>query len=321
VFSELIPKMFALNNKEKVVLALSPLMKTFSLILNPIVYVIEGSVKSIMTLVSKKFQGSINDAKKLILQELKAATSLARSSRVLGFKEERIILSAAHFYTRKVKEIIIPVSDIFTININMSLMDAFLKAHLDMHTRFPVCDIESDHQTIQGYVNFKDIVMALKMSSGEPGIKGIMRPINRIDENITISLTLEKMMQEKAHIALVVSNENKILGMVTLEDIMEELVGEIEDEFDRQAFHIQSYGSSWLMGGGVPITVVVSKFGFDWTSQFKNKKAPTLQEWCAEKKGSVLTGGEVLKSDGICVVPRKFRRKNLIEAIVSLDKN
>ena len=320
VFGELVPKMFALNNKERVVLALSPLMKFFALLFSPAVSFIETTVKRIMRLISPKFRGTEGDEKRLHFHELKAAASLAKASRVLGVREERIILAAAQLSTRLVKEICLSSADIFTIHIGCSLADAFLKAHLDMHTRFPVCAVENDPQTIQGYINFKDIVVALKMGSGEPGLKGIMRPILRMDEKMTISEALEKMIQDKTHIALVVAGQDHVLGMVTLEDIIEELVGEVDDEFDRSSSHIQPYGPSWLMGGGVPITVVAVKLGLDWSDRYKDRKNFTLQDWCAEKLGRPLTGGEVIQSDGIYVVPRKFRRKKMIEAVVSLTE-
>ena len=321
VFGELVPKMFALKHKERVILTLSPLMKFFALLFNPAIYVIETTVKKTMSLMSRRFKEAEGDDKRLRLHELKAAASHAKASRVLGVREERIILAAAQLSTRRVKEIVIPASDIFTIPLGNSLMDAFLKAHLDMHTRFPVCAVENDPQTIQGYINFKDIVVALKMGSGESGIKGIMRPILRMDEKMTISEAMEKMIQDKTHIALVTAGQDHVLGMVTLEDIIEELVGEVGDEFDRSSYHVQPYGPSWLMGGGVPITTAVTKLGLDWSGQFKDKKVPTLQEWCIEKLGRPLSGGEVIQGDGIYVVPRKFRRKKLIEAIVSLAED
>lgn len=319
IFGELVPKMFALKNKEKVVLALSPVMKSFSMLFNPVIATIEAVVKNIMKVMPKKYEETASEEKRTRLHELKAAVSLAKASRVLGVREERMILSAAQMFTRRVGEIFIPVRDIFTIKMESSLTEALLKAHLDMHSRFPVCAVENDPQTIQGYINFKDIVVALKMGSGESGIRGIVRPILRVDEKMTISEALERMIQERTHIALVVFGE-EVLGMVTLEDIIEEFLGEVEDEFDRPVSHIQSYGPSWLMGGGVPITTAVSKLGLDWSGRYRDRKVPAIQEWCEAKIGGPLGGGEIIESDGISVVPRKFRRKKLIEAVVGLSR-
>ena len=125
------------------------------------------------------------------------------------------------------------------------------------------------------------------------------------------------MILEKTHIAVVIAQETRVDGMVTLEDIIEELVGEIEDEFDRWLTHIQPYGSTWLMGGGVPMTRLASVIGLDWSEKFSGRSVPTLSEWCAEKIGRPVVGGEVIESENIRVVPRKFRRKKMSEAIVS----
>ncbi len=317
VFGELVPKMFALKNKERVVLALSPFMRSFSVFFGPVVNIIEFVVKFIMRAVSSRYAEPAGDDKRARLHELKAAVSLAKASRVLGVREERLILSAAQLTTRNVGEICLPAKDIFTISLGSSLMNAFLRAHLDMHTRFPVCEQDNDPQTIQGYINFKDIVVALKMGSGESGIKGIVRAIVRLERTMTISEALERILQERTHIALVVEGP-RVLGLVTLEDIMEELLGELGDEFDKPATHMQAYGPSWLMGGGVPITTAVSKLGLDWSQVYNDRKVPTLEEWCEERLSRPLEGGEVIEHDRVVVVPRKFRRKQLVEAVVKL---
>jgi putative hemolysin len=318
VFGELVPKMIALNNKEWIVLRLSPIMKVLSQAIYPVVSVIEITVKKVVGLLT--LWGGIEPSSRgQWLHELRAAVSLARTSKLMGEREEKIVLAAAHLSTHLVRDILIPAQDISMIYVGSSLTDALIRAHLDMHTRFPVCMKENDPQSIDGYVNFKDIVAALRVNPSDPTIRGISRPIKKVNGDTPLSQLLEAMIRERNHIVVVASGEDTVLGMVTLEDIIEELVGEIEDEFDRLPTHIHPYGSScWIVGGGVSIGTVASTAGLDWSSKFSDGKVPTVAEWCVQQTGRPLKGGEVIESDNLRVVPRKFRRKKVLEAMVAV---
>jgi putative hemolysin len=339
VFGELVPKMIALNNKEWIVLRLSPIMKVLSQAIYPVVSIIEITVKKVVGLLTL-WSGIKPSAQGQWLHELRAAVSLARTSKLMGEREEKIVLAAAHLSTHLVRDILIPAQDISMIYVGSSLTDALIRAHLDMHTRFPVCMKENDPQSIDGYVNFKDIVAALRVNPSDPTIRGISRPIKKVSGDTPLSQLLEAMIRERNHIVIVTSgppkgpaslrrveagevslraDEGAVLGMVTLEDIIEELVGEIEDEFDRLPTHIHPYGSScWIVGGGVSMGMVASTAGLDWSSKFTGGKIPTVAEWCVQQTGQPLKGGETIESDNLRVVPRKFRRKKVLEAMVAV---
>jgi putative hemolysin len=312
--------MLALNNKEWIVLRLSPAMKVLSQAIGPIVSIIEITVKKVVGLLMllSRIEPS---SQRQWLHELRAAVSLARTSKLMGEREEKIVLAAAHLSTQMVRDIMIPAKDITMIYAGSSLEESLIKAHLDMHTRFPVCVKENDPQSIDGYVNFKDIVAAMRVNPSDPSIRGILRPMKKVSEDMPLSLLLEVMIRERHHIVIVTSEEESILGMVTLEDVIEELVGEIEDEFDRLPSHIHPYGvSCWIVGGGVSMGTVTSAAGLDWSSKFGEGRIPTVAEWCVQQAGQPLKGGEVIERDGLRVVPRKFRRKKVSEAMVTAVK-
>jgi putative hemolysin len=315
IFGEAVPKMFAMKNREWIVLRLSPVWKILAHTIDPLVSVIGLVVKKVVAFLIR-LQPETGDVAQPAIHELRAAVSLARTSKLMGEREEKIVLAAAHLSTHIAKDIMIPAQDISMIYSGATLAQALVKAHLDMHTRFPVCTVENDSQTIERYLNFKDIVSALRVNPTDPTIKGISRPITKVNENTPLSKLLEMMIQNKTHIVIVVSDEGKNVGLITLEDIIEELVGEIEDEFDRLPAHIHPCPSGWIMGGGVSMTTVASTAGLDWSSKFTGK-VPTLAEWCAQNSGISLKGGETIQSDGIRIIPRKFRRKKVSEAIVS----
>ncbi|HOW60007.1 MAG TPA: hemolysin family protein [Candidatus Omnitrophota bacterium] len=318
IFAELVPKMFALQNKEWVLLSLSPAMKGIAWIAHPAVSVFERTVKRIMTLSSGRLGRDAGGEEQQGLHELKAAATLARTSRLIGAAEEKIVLSAAEFSRRTVSGIMLPASDIVMIPVTDNLSDAFIKAHLDMHTRYPVCEREKDPQTIMGYVNFKDIINALKVNPASPDIRGITRPIPSVNKNLRLSDVLSQLIHDKTHIALVRQENEKIVGLIALEDLIEELVGDIEDEYDRLPNHIHAFGSSWIMGGGVPMGLVFTTLGRELEAQGTIGGAQTLAEWVNQKLGRSPEPGEILKLDNLTVTARKLRRKKIYECIINL---
>jgi putative hemolysin len=312
IFGELVPKMFALENREFVCLTLSPVMKFTAGIADPVVRFFEGIVKKIMAISAEKIH---TEGETQTLHELRAAAAFARTSRLIGAHEESIVLSAAQLSQRKVKDIMLDAEDIFMIPINDSLSEALVKAHLDMHTRFPVCEKTGDPQTIVGYLNFKDIINALRLSSNNPSIRGITRPIKKIPDNTPLTKVLLEMMRERTHIVIINSGDT-IVGMVTMEDIIEELVGEIEDEFDRLPVFVQQIGSGWIIGGGVSIRTVASTLGIDIPTDPGAERLPTLAEWIMQKLDRDIEGGETVTFDNISITVRKIRRRKLAEALV-----
>jgi putative hemolysin len=315
VFAELVPKMVALHHNEWVVLRLSPIMRILSRVAHPVVWITEGTVKAVMSLLPHHARAQTG-AKSQWLHELRAAVSLARTSKLMGEREEKIVLAAAQMSTRPVRDIVLPAQDMSMIYVGSTLMEALVQAHLDMHTRFPVCMKPNDPQSVETYLNFKDIVAAMRVNPKDPSIRGISRPIKKIPGDMVLSNLLEMMIQQKTHIVLVVSEEGTVLGMVTLEDVIEELVGEIEDEFDRLPVYIHPCGAAWIMGGGVPMTMAASTAGLDWSGKFGSGRVPVLAEWAKQNAPDGLRGGEAIESDGLRVVPRKFRRRRLSEAMV-----
>ena len=312
VFSELLPKIVALNNRERICLRFSPGMRALYRVCTPVVRIFERTVKWMMM---RFFKGASSSGIDLqALHELQAATALARTSRVIGAQQEKIVLAAAQLSARPVKDITIPITDVSMIPASSSLSQALIMAHMDMHTRFPVCAKENDPQSIEGYVNFKDIISALRLNPSDPSLKGIVRPIRAVDGASSISQALEIMIQEKLHIMLTTNKEKQFAGIITLEDIIEELVGEIEDEYDRMPNHIHPFAGGWIIGGGVTLAAVAQATGVALPAVTAQER---LSDWCARNAKGVLQGGELIEAEGLRVTPRKFRRHKVSEAAVA----
>ena len=318
VFAELVPKMVGIRNKEAVVLVLSPAMKGVAHVFRPVVFVFEAIVKRVVgTAQAGERGGRPADEDQGGLMELRAAVALARATRVIGPLEEHIVNSAVQLSNRTVAEAMAPAADIAMIPSGMGMMDALLEAHLHMHTRYPVCTEPGNPDSISGYVTFKDIVTSLKMDPRGSGLRGIVRPIRRLDRGVSLAQALSEMMRDRIHIALV-ADGGRVLGLVTMEDIVEELVGDIHDEYDRLPAHVHAVGDAWLVGGGVQMGDLLDAVGTAWPTGVE--RAMTLSDWLARGDAAALVrGGSTLRRDGLVIQVRKVRRNRVTEAVVRRD--
>lgn len=319
LFGELIPKVFAFRHNEWVCLRLSPPMRLFVLSVWPAVWAFERAVTTVMNWSERhwwktKLTGSSREATEL--QELRAIVALARTSRLIGVHQEKIILNAAALSDRPVREVMLPANAISMLDVNASLAEALLAAHMDMHTRFPVTERPGDPQGIIGYVNFKDIVATLRQSPHDATLRAIVRDIPSLYSEEPSSACLERLIREKMHIALIRDSAHRVLGMVTLEDIIEELVGEIEDEYDRLPTHIARSGAGWIVGGGVSLQKVHELTGLILPTDDAAHQPRNLSDWLLRHVGQPVRGGEIVEKNHIRVVVRKTRRHKVQEALI-----
>jgi len=253
LFGELVPKVFALRNREWLCLLLSPPLRQFSALIRPVVAVFEWIVNGFVNHIQKRTGRSAGATHTDELAELRDLAQLARTSRLISGREESIIRGATGLSNRPVREIMLTADNIKLIHADDSLADYLVAAHLYLHTRFPVSEMEGDPQTIIGYVNFKDIVSLIRLSPTKPSVRAILRPIPTVPESTSIGDALETRMKEHTHISLIREQSGKIAGMITLEDILEEIIGDIRDEYDRLPAHIIRSGIGWVIGGGAAL--------------------------------------------------------------------
>jgi putative hemolysin len=313
IFAELVPKMIGINNKEAVALALSPAMSVVSSIFRPVIFVFETLVKQLVRVGQSGITGEGSQEDRTGLLELRAAASLARATRIIGPLEERIVVAAAQLSARAVAEAMVQARDIATIPADASMMDALEAAHIHMHTRYPVCKENGNPQSIAGYVTFKDIVTAMKTDPACSGIRGIIRPLSKLDAKTTLAKALTDMIRERIHIALVMDGD-RVLGLLTMEDIVEELVGDIHDEYDHLPSHIHPIGDGWLSGGGVLIESLKTTLGGPVFPDTDGRLM--LADWADRARENSPRSGDTIRKDGVEVLVRKIRRNRVSEAVV-----
>jgi len=317
IFGELVPKVFALENREWVVLRLSPLMEWFSFAVWPAVWFLETTVSLLVGLLTRRWNRGESTANATELQELRAIAALARTSRLIGRREEGIIVSAARLSSTTIESVMLPIEHVRYLYIGDSLTTALVAAHLDMHTRYPVTEQKNDPQTFMGYVNFKDIVATLRIAPQEPSLRGILRPLVHFNSTATVAECLERLIHEHNHIAVVRNPAGHVVGIVTLEDILEELVGEIHDEYDRLPAHVVPTGHGWIVGGSLPLSKLAEVIGSPLEMESGMLPTDALNTWIARRLGRPARPGDTVRSDGWQLIVRKVRRQAVVEAFVT----
>jgi putative hemolysin len=315
VIGELIPKVFAIKNAERVCTTLSPAMWAFALVVYPAVLLFEWLTKTIVRLIETLLPSRTHDDHQLHLHELRAQVNLLRASQVIGMQEERIIIQASRLSAMKVRDIMMPEDDIVMVLADAPLSENLVIAHMDLHTRFPVTVKKADPQSIIGYVTFKDMVLLAKTHPGNPVIREIIRQVISVPEEMPLSDALRRMIAEHHHLALVRSPGGKVVGMIALEDIFEELVGDIQDEFDRLPRHISPAGHQLVVGGGVQLGLLRTVLSRNDLAD-DMPATTTLNDWLNHGREEPLKGGDMVMVDRIWAQVRKVRRRRITEALL-----
>jgi putative hemolysin len=147
-------------------------------------------------------------------------------------------------------------------------------------------------------------------------LRNIARRLRSFDADMSVADCLEHLMREHNHIGLVREKDGQVIGLITLEDVVEELVGEIHDEFDRLPAHLAPVGQGWIAGGFVSLGELRDTAGID-LPPISDKPIHTLNDWIVERLGHPPHGGEELQEDSVRILVRKVRRTMVQEALVS----
>lgn len=315
ILGELVPKVFALRKTEWVCLKLSPPMEWFAYSVWPAVWFLETATTGIIKLAGVGGDRKDAKSKENVIQELRGAAEGARMSRLISPREAGIIVSASRLSATPLSQIMLPAEFIGMLSADLPLGEALIAAHNDMHTRFPVTEEAGNPQRIFGYVNFKDIVSALRLSPRGPSLRKLIRNISRFSVETSVADCLETLIRERLHIALVLDDSETIVGLVTLEDIVEELVGEIHDEFDRMPSHLMQAGEGWIAGGFVSLSQLRERANIE-LPVLSEKPIYTLNDWIVERLGRPPRGGDRVDAGANEILIRKTRHILVQEAFI-----
>lgn len=283
LFGELIPKSFAASHCERISLVVAKPVLLLQIILKPIIFILD-KITSIF--VKKVERPSVTE------EDIEAAVELGKQEGFIKAAEKELIENIFKFDEINVSQIMTPRNDIFALEVSQNLkqvLPAIIKAN---RTRVPI--YEDSLNKIVGIVNMKNLVPILKKGQN-PMLKKIMYPPFFVPENKRIDSLLNAFRKRKEHMAIVIDEHGLVTGLVTLENVLEEIVGEIKDESDKLNPHVRKIGSkTWEVLGKSDIEEVNEKI----KSQFKEAgDYNTISGLILGKLGRIPKEGESVEID------------------------
>ena len=225
VFGEITPKIYSNANSTKIALRGAPILLIFSYALWPIVKLFEIITKTII-----KLTGSSYHPPPITEEEIKGIVAQGLADKILEKDESELVHSALEFDDTVIRTVMTPRTKMFTLPSKMLLFDTLPLISENLHSRIPI--FGKTHDDIVGFVHVRDILTHLEKDNKMITLEQVSRkPVFASQEKMVSSL-LKEMKGRKTHMAIVVDEHGGVEGLVTLEDLIEEIVGDIEDETD-----------------------------------------------------------------------------------------
>ena len=259
VFGEQAPKYFSIQKAERTALWISRPLKLFMFLFRPLVWLVNASTNFVLRPWGIRLGEHMEAHSE---EELRIMISSAVSSGELEPEEQDYLNNVFDFGDKIAREVMVPRPDIEALPYDAPLPELVEKATFGRYTRYPVYEEDLDH--VLGAVHVKDLFRAAKEEPENFDIKSIIRDCLVIPENKPIEQILREFQRRKLQMAIVIDEWGSVEGLITIEDILEEIVGEIQDEFDEGEATIEEVGEGvYAVDGRIPITEVNEYFDLD----------------------------------------------------------
>jgi putative hemolysin len=246
VFGELIPKSIALSHPESTGLLIAPVIEKFSKLVMPFVQILRGTTNLLLKPFGKR---AFSERGYISEEEIKLLLEEGKERGIFEAEEKELIHSVFEFTDMSVKEVMVPSTQMVMISLGMSMEDIKTIIAEEQFSRYPV--VGKDPNDIRGILYAKDFLNAL--ARGGADVRKLIKPPFFIPETMKISNLLREMQRKRVHMALVIDEYGGISGLVTMEDLLEEIVGEIRDEYDIESPVIQLGDGTFRIDASISI--------------------------------------------------------------------
>ena len=255
VFGEITPKTYCNANSTKIALRYAPVLLAFSYVFYPIVKFFEIITKSVV-----KLTGSSHTPPPITEEEIKGIIDQGLEEKALEKDEMELVHGALKFDDTVIRSVMTPRTKMFSLNAKMLLFEALPQINQSGHSRIPIYGDTSDD--IVGFIHVRDVLKELENDNKMTSLEKIARKPVFASQEKMVSALLKEMKGRKTHMAIVVDEHGGVEGLVTLEDLLEEIVGEIEDETDltRQAGYERIDQDTIITNGDIEIDKINELF-------------------------------------------------------------
>lgn len=306
VFGEITPKTLAKRNAERYALKLAGSLHMVMTILTPITWVF----MKLTNLLSIRAKNDAAEAPSFTEDELYVMIDEIQDEGTLERSESELIKSAIQFDDIKVSEMYTPRLNIMAVDINTTLdemKDLFIESE---YSRIPVYEGSMDR--IIGAVYAKDFYSHF-VESRDFTIEEIMRPVKFVPENTSIATLLNDLQKSHIHLAIVLDNFGRTLGLVSMEDILEELVGDIWDESDEAMYPItEEKDGSFTVPGEANIFDVMARIGIEFEpGDFEDH---SVSAFICHRIERIPRRGDIIETDNARLIVRSMKSRRVKEA-------
>ena len=287
IFGEILPKSAAMVYSEHMMIFSAPILRILAFLLTPVAW----AMKKCVTAIGYLLHIDLGTQQVFVTRdEIEQVVKIGEESGALEANERRMIDGIIDFDERRVHEIMIPRTDMIALEADAHLSEAVKIFIEEGHSRIPVYEESPDN--IIGILYVKDTLKNLLDSDLSCEVRTLLRKPIFVPETIKTAEVLENMRREHIHIAIIVDEYGGVAGLVTMEDILEQIVGEIQDEYDQEVPEIQKLeDGSYSVQGGISLENLSEALG----SEFESEDAESLGGLVLTLSGSFPEEGEIFE--------------------------
>ena len=314
VFAEITPKTFAIKTADKLAFTITPIVNIFQIILGPIVRTLIFISNGVLRIFGSKAR---KEGPFITEDEIRTLVSVGEEEGVIEKHEKELINSIFEFGDTIVKEVMIPRMDMIAVEKKVDVIEVLKTVKKHGLSRIPVFNETIDN--VIGVAYARDLLMSnSEKEKMKPTIKEIMRPAYYVPETKRVIELLKELQNEKVHMAIVLDEYGGTSGLVTIEDLLEEIVGEIFDEYDAEEVLIKKIAKNkFKVHGKVDLDEVNKTLKLN----LPDAEYESIGGFVISLFGKIPKSGESINFDGLIFTIEKAQRRRIEKLLITKEKD